>query len=75
MQTAGKVEKYFYKMKTFLQLPLDKVQNMVYNIKLHYNRLVCPKMGPGCFGTAVYILILYENIIFYRSSEKSRKDV
>ncbi len=62
-------------MKTFFNLPLDKPQNMVYNIKLHYNRLVCPKMGPGCFGTAVLILILYENIYFNRCSEKSRKDI
>ena len=38
---------------------IDKSMNMVYNIKLHYNRLICLKMGRDCFGSAVYILILY----------------
>ncbi len=59
----GKSEKIFFKKESFLHFAIDKSRNMVYNIKLHYNRLICLKMGRDCFGSAMYILILYEKII------------
>ena len=50
------------KKESFFHFPIDKQEKKMYNIKLHYNRLICLKMGRDCFGTAIYILILYENI-------------
>ena len=50
------------KNETFFSFPIDKREKKMYNIKLHYNRLICLKMGRDCFRSAVYILILYENI-------------
>ncbi len=50
--------------ETFFDFPIDKRQKKMYNIKLHYNRLICLKMGRDCFRSAVYILILYENISY-----------
>ena len=50
------------KKETFFDFPIDKREKKMYNIKLHYNRLICLKMGRDCFRSAVDILILYENI-------------
>ena len=51
----------FLKKKTFFDLPIDKREKKMYNNILHYNRLICLKMGRNCFVSAVFILILYEN--------------
>ena len=67
------LEKIFFKKGTFFDFGIDKSRNMVYNIKLHYNRLICLKMGRDCFGTAVYILILYEKINFTVKFDKIPK--
>jgi len=56
------------KNKTFFSFPIDKRGKKMYNIKLHYNRLICLKMGRDCFRTAVDILILYEKINFASKS-------
>ena len=63
----------FLKKKTFFDLPIDKREKKMYNIKLHYNRLICLKMGRDCFGTAVFILILYEKIYFAAKFDKISK--
>lgn len=58
------LEKIFFKIGKNFDFAIDKLSIVVYNIKLHYNRLICLKMGPVCFGSAVDILILYEKINF-----------
>ena len=67
------LKKYFFKKGNFFEFGIDKSRNMVYNIKLHYNRLICLKMGRDCFGTAVFILILYEKIYFAAKFDKISK--
>ena len=67
------MKKIFFKIGIFFDFAIDKSPIVVYNIKLHYNRLICLKMGRDCFGTAIYILILYEKINFIVKNDKIPK--
>ena len=73
MHRKKALKKIFFKKGKFFDFGIDKSRNMVYNIKLHYNRLICLKMGRDCFGTAIYILILYEKINFIAKNDKIPK--